>query len=240
MRHSAIYNILYKLLNYIYPQYFTELILTELVIFRTRLSKKTTRRRFIGQEELLVNIGAGSAGKNGWINMDAINNNKINCLWDCRKNLPFGDNSVKAIFTEHFIEHLDYDVEIPLLFSDMYRVIKPGGIIRIIVPDAEKYMRAYLQSGWNELEKVRPLIDNHVDYYSKKTMNTKMELVNFVFRQDYQHKFAYDFETLKYKLAEAGFKKIVQQNFNQSLNPELIIDTPERASESLYVEAVRE
>ena len=71
-------------------------------------------------------------------------------------------------------------------------------------------------------------------------MHTKMELVNWIFRQEYEHKFAYDFESMKYILNQAGFKTVVKQDYNKSLNNELLIDQPARASESIYVEAVKE
>jgi len=104
----------------------------------------------------LVNLGCGLSGKIGWVNVDIIKFPNVNCIYDCRKSLPFPENSVKSIFCEHFIEHLDYKEEVPFL-TECYRVLRVGGVIRIIVPDAEKYLRVYCEKGWGYLSKIHRL-----------------------------------------------------------------------------------
>lgn len=190
-------------------------------------------------KDLLVNIGAGPQGKPGWINVDLYNAPGINCLYDCRQSLPFPNNSVKGIFTEHFFEHIDYVEEVPYFLSECHRVLIPGGIIRIIVPDAEKYLNGYCKAGWENLSKIRPLDPEHTDFYFEFKYNTKLELINFVFRQNYEHKYAYDYETLELMLSKSGFSKVQRQEFGKSLMDELCLDQQIRASESLYVEAVK-
>jgi predicted SAM-dependent methyltransferase len=192
------------------------------------------------QVKCLINIGCGASNAQGWEGVDVVPSPGVTCVWDCRTSLPFDSDSARCIFTEHFIEHIDFYQEAPLLFKDIYRILKKGAVLRVIVPDAQKYVEGFMKDGWEELTKVRPLLPNNVDSYSKNTMHTKMELVNWIFRQEYEHKFAYDFESMKYILNQAGFKTVVKQDYNKSLNNELLIDQPARASESLYVEAVKE
>ena len=69
--------------------------------------------------------------------------------------------------------------------------------------------------------------------------NTKIELLNEVFRQAYDHKFAYDFETLEFLLRKYGFSRVLRQQYGLSLLADLCIDQERRKSESLYVEAVK-
>jgi predicted SAM-dependent methyltransferase len=152
--------------------------------------------------------------------------------------LPFADGSVRGLFAEHFFEHVDYTEEVPSLLSECHRVLQPGGRMRIIVPDAEQYMRAYLSEGWEALAALRPLHEGRVDHYFRCRYNTKMELINVVFRQGGQHKFAYDFETMKFVLEQFGFVDVRREQFGHSQMPELCIDSPRRATESLYVEAI--
>ena len=64
-----------------------------------------------------------------------------------------------------------------------------------------------------------------------------MELINVVFRQGHEHKFAYDFATLHFVLQRYGFSTVVRQGYGKSLMPELCLDQAVRASESLYVDA---
>ena len=87
--------------------------------------------------------------------------------------------------------------------------------------------------------RMRPLDAQHVDAWFKCKYNTKMELINVVFRQWFEHKFAYDHETLEFLLRPRGFSIVKRQEFGRSMMEELCIDSPERGSESLYVEAVK-
>jgi len=111
--------------------------------------------------------------------------------------------------------------------------------MRAVVPDAEKYMRAYCAEGWDDLIRVRPLNPDHSDVHFGSRFNTKMEVVNAMFRQYFDHKFAYDFPTLQFLFERYGFGKVCKQSFGQSMKPELCIDSADRSSESLYVEAVK-
>ena len=88
-----------------------------------------------------------------------------------------------------------------------------------------------------ELERIRSLAPEHIDPYSECKYNTPMELINEVFRQGHQHKFAYDFETLSFLLYRYGFSEVVRADYGSSLMPELILDQASRASESIYVDA---
>ncbi len=209
----------------------------ELHLSLLRLRGFNVKRKFKKLDDALVNIGPGPYGKSGWVNIDAWPEAGVNCVYDCRKSLPFPDSSVKGIFCEHLFEHLDFGEEAPKFLSECHRVLKPSGVIRLIVPDAEKYMRAYCLGGWDELTRIRPLNDQRGDYF--QTYNTRMELINMVFRQLWQHKYAYDFETLELVLHKNGFLRVVREQFGQSQMPDLCLDQPRRADESLYVEATR-
>ena len=60
-----------------------------------------------------------------------------------------------------------------------------------------------------------------------------------MFRQSYEHKYAYDEETMIRILRETGFSNAVRQSFGTSLDPEMTPDRKDRSGESLYVEAVK-
>jgi SAM-dependent methyltransferase len=59
------------------------------------------------------------------------------------KGLPFEDNSVDAGYHSHLLEHLDRETA-PKFLREILRVLKPGGRLRIVVPDFEEAARAYL------------------------------------------------------------------------------------------------
>jgi len=230
-------NSLKKVLQKFLPDYLIDQVIFELGLAKVNRSKNKILNQFKGQKNLKVNVGCGESGKPGWTNIDGFHTVNVAARWDCRTSLPFENESADAIFTEHFFEHIDYDAEAPLLLKDFYRVLKKGGTVRIIVPDAEKFARGYVSEGWAELTATRPLEEGNIDAYSKYKYKTKMELVNHIFRQHYQHKYAYDFDTLKMLLQEAGFNNIVKSGFNSSKFPVFNIDMEVRRHESLYVDA---
>lgn len=211
----------------------------ELFLAWVRLKSRNVPRQYRNAKDLLVNLGAGQRGKEGWVNVDVMPASGINCVYDCRNHLPFPNESVKAIFCEHFFEHIDYTEEVPDFLSECYRVLQPGGVIRIVVPDGAKYLRAYCSGGWDELSQTRPLDLNHTDTQLHCQYNTPMELINVVFRNGFQHKFIYDHETLEFLLRRYGFSQVERQEFGQTVLSELNLDAPHRRSESLYIEAIK-
>jgi predicted SAM-dependent methyltransferase len=217
-----------RVLLLLFPYHLLKQIQFETHMLLVRLRSRNITRAYEGKRDLLVNIGAGSLGKEGWINLDGFLEKNVNCLYDARKCLPFPTNSVRGIFTEHFFEHLDYIEEAPLFLSECYRVLQKGSVLRIIIPDGEKYLKAYGEGRWQDLTELRQI--EH---------NTIMEQINAAFRQGQQHKFSYDFETTDFILKRNGFQDVRKQAFGRSVMPEICIDNPVRAPESLYVEAIK-
>jgi predicted SAM-dependent methyltransferase len=207
--------------------------------WKVRANRRKIKKALSFKTSLYANVGAGGVGlPNGWVNIDFTQFKNIHYVFDCRKELPFGSESVKGLFTEHFFEHLDFLTEVPLFLKETYRVLQHGGCIRIIVPDAEKYLFAYCNEGWEQLKQTRPLNDDLIDSMGIE-YQTKMELINEVFRQGGEHKYAWDFETLRMVLNRAGFTKVYKKEYLESNDQNLAIDMESRKFESLYVEAIR-
>lgn len=190
-------------------------------------------RRFAGCQDLLVNVGCGRNGLPGWVNVDSVAAPHVTCIYDCRRRLPLPTGSARAIFTEHFVEHLDYVEEVPAFLAECRRVLAPGGSLRIVVPDGRKYLLSYAEGGWDALSAFSPLVQGE----DRHKFSTPMEVVNAHFRQAGQHRFSYDFETLRLRLETAAFADVEQCAFGLSRLAELAIDNATRATESLYVEA---
>ncbi|MDH3598267.1 MAG: methyltransferase domain-containing protein [Candidatus Tectomicrobia bacterium] len=214
-------------------------VLGELKLAWLRLKSRRVEAELAHLQDQLINLGCGRSGQPGWINIDVAPAPGVTYTFDCRRRLPFADNTARGIYTEHFFEHLDYTEEAPYFLSECRRVLKAGGVLRIVIPDAEKYVRAYCDPGWEAISRVRDLSNDHFDRFAECRYNTKMELLNEVFRQAYEHKFAYDFATLEFILLKYGFSRVVRQAYDCSLLEEFRIDQERRKSESLYVEAVK-
>jgi predicted SAM-dependent methyltransferase len=198
-----------------------------------------TKLKCKSMNRVRVNVGCGLNPTSGWINLDVLRCPGV-MYWDCTKGLPFNDGTVDAIYSEHFFEHIDYDSEAKQFLRECLRCLKSQGTIRIVVPDAGAYLQLYAKGDWDELAARRPLIkegDNYRDGWLGSIYKTRMEFINAIFRQYGEHKFAYDAETLILMLKEVGFSSSVETTYNVSSDPKMAVDTPERKTESLYVEA---
>jgi hypothetical protein len=123
----------------------------------------------------------------------------------------------------------------------MLAMLEPGGVIRLVVRDAGMYLRLYCEPGWQKLVAARPLekeCERYRDTWLGERYATKMEMINAVFRQNGQHRYAYDAETLLLTLREAGFADAVCCRYGESRNG-TPPDRVERQSESLYVEGTK-
>jgi len=94
-------------------------------------SKTLTERKM---KSAKLHLGCGYVIKKGFINID--NNPDVNPDIVCNlghEKLPFEDDSVNYVFSNHFFEHLDTDESIFLL-DELYRVCKPGAVIKLVCP----------------------------------------------------------------------------------------------------------
>src|SRR5216683_1624924 len=110
------------------------------------------RSKFRGKANLKLNIGCGANVVAGWINIDLDGPAEV-FRWDCRRGIPCDDGSVDLIFAEHVFEHLDPWTGARFL-SECKRCLRSGGTVRIVVPDAGKYLQLY-QGDWSAFISVR-------------------------------------------------------------------------------------
>jgi len=132
---------------------------------------------------------------------------------------------VNYVFVEHALEHLNFS-DGTLALRELYRVMTSGGVIRIIVPDLERYCSAYSVSDRNWFKLAGP------------KFTTLAEGFNYVFFNHF-HRFMYDFESLSLMLKEVGFNHIIKSSHLGSEYKELCqdMDLPNRKALNLYVEA---
>jgi predicted SAM-dependent methyltransferase len=87
---------------------------------------------FKNSKTVKLNIGCGTDYKKGWLNIDNNSDDNIEKLdlnWDLREKLPFDDESVDFVFSEHFFEHLTPE-EGKKTINDLMDLLKPGGVMR--------------------------------------------------------------------------------------------------------------
>jgi len=206
----------------------------DLHFIRVRLSHTFGREHALlrarvrqAKRPLFLNLGSGPRGleTSSWINVDGFMDANVQYVIDLTRPLPFDDASFDGIFCEHVIEHFDLEQGKAIL-AECRRILCPGGVLRVIVPDGAILMRAYFDAPEMLISRRRT------------ESGLAMEAINSYFRQRYEHQCTYDFELMRHALTQTGFNIITQEKYRSGRGPEaLLIDDPKYEWESLYVEA---
>ena len=111
---------------------------------------------------LLLNLGCGDRTHSAWVNIDYSRAAKIKAWlvvrrWvrsplpsnylnhDLRKGIPFADGAAEVTYSSHVLEHLPRELGLGFC-REQWRVLRLGGIIRVVVPDLEGLAFEYLNS----------------------------------------------------------------------------------------------
>lgn len=182
--------------------------------------------------EIHLHLGCGRKYLPGFVNVDANPRQKIDLWLDVRNGIPFRDNSVASIYTTHMLEHFFPD-ELQRLLGECYRVLHPGGGMRIIVPSLRTAIEAYN----------RQQIEWFNDHFPRHYDSLGGRFANFIFC-DGQHRSAFDYAHMEEMLRRAGFSEVIEVGEGRSrLYGEKVpsYDPADREGlpHSLYVEAFK-
>lgn len=78
-----------------------------------------------------------------WVNFDFVaaeGVRQVNLLG----RLPLPDNAAQLVYSSHFLEHIPKS-QVESFLNECWRVLEPGGVLRLVVPDLENIARTYLQ-----------------------------------------------------------------------------------------------
>lgn len=210
-----------------------------------------------------VNIGCGSSPTRGWVNFD--NSFSIRATrWplvvpvlaklrlltpqsadlarmaaarniqfaNAAVRIPCASGSVSAVYSSHMIEHLDRG-EARAFLAEVRRILRPGGVVRIAAPDIAGLVQDYLAT-------------RDADGFITAThmgLNRPAGLiawVKWVLVGPRHHLWMYDGDSLTRLLHEAGFADVAIMSPGKTIMEDPGgLDLAERASESVYVEAVQ-
>ena len=147
-----------------------------------------------------INLGSGHWKLEGWVNVDL---DAVSCpevVADLSAPLPFADSVADFMHTEDFLDQLGLD-QARRFLQECHRILKPGGVIRILTPDVKQLARMYL----HEPEGLKQLWRDNVPVPLQ--LGTAAEVLNLGMRFA-GHTFLYDADTLGALLAECGFTPI--------------------------------
>jgi len=111
----------------------------------------------------MLNVGCGSYFDQRWTNIDFYSASPDVIRHDIRKGLPFPAASFGVVYHSHILEHLDRAAGLALM-RECNRVLKPHGILRVVVPDLEFSCRFYLESLERVLSETTAVAREHYDW----------------------------------------------------------------------------
>jgi predicted SAM-dependent methyltransferase len=169
--------------------------------------------------------GCGGNTPAGWINSDIAAGPGVDICCDILKGIPLEDESVECISSQHGLPELGIWDQVPAL-RELHRVLKPGGVLRMSLPDLDLFIDAY-RSGRADAF--------HVHAWDTPAGNF---ITHMLWHSTIKTPFTYAFAEELMK--KAGFREVYRTGYRQT-NTAIaeIVDLDNREAESFYIEAVK-
>jgi predicted SAM-dependent methyltransferase len=179
-------------------------------------------RRYLGTHRVRkLQIGTGPNPLTGWLNTDLDidpQHRDLVVFLDATKRFPFDDMTFDYILSEHQIEHIA-EADALAMVRECFRVLRPGGRVRIATPDLAAIVRLYDDP-----------LDHAEQHYVEWAMatlrpdvrsgNPRCYVINQMFGA-YGHRFIYDHDTLSQIISGVGFVDVGRQRPGESDDPVL-------------------
>ena len=201
-----------------------------------------------------VNLGCGPQIPAGWLNVDYALGARLARVpllrpllrrlglfgldWDpsifihdITKPFPWADASVEVVYSSHTLEHLTRE-QGQFVMAEAHRVLKPGGIIRIVVPDLDHFVQRYLDKKF----KADRFMEELGVLYSPYPSALKTLLAPFI---QFPHKCMYDTDSMVALMTRTGFRAAPRRPFESAIADIGAIEMAERTAEAVIVEGIR-
>ena len=211
------------------------------------------------QNKLYVQYGCGLSAPKEWINFDASSTLRIqktpilrelfkgkvkvifpdNVLFgDILKGLPVNNDSCDAVFCSHVLEHLSYE-DFQLALRNTYKILKKGGVFRVIVPDLEIAARNYISSLDNN-DNSASISFMESTMLGKKSRPRGIKGFLTLFFGNSNHLWMWDFNSLSSQLIKNNFKDIRRYKFNDSSNKLFsLVEDKSRFKNAVAIECIK-
>ncbi len=211
----------------------------------TKFNAHLLRRKIAEEGVGRLHVGCGNVLLKDWLNVFyekrqvygqiRRENGALRLNYNLLKPWPVENNSIEFIAGSHFIEHLDLNDGLRFL-QEAFRVLRPGGAIRLSCPDLEIYANYYVKRD-------KAFFDHKLirEWCTFKKAETPGEIfIAKAYDSGGSHKWFYDFDSLKHILECAGFTRARKCTRLEGVVPDLeTIEPPGRELETLYVEAIK-
>jgi predicted SAM-dependent methyltransferase len=154
--------------------------------------------------------------------------NNINFA-DARRHIPHPSSSVAVVYASHMLEHLDRR-DADAFLVEAYRVLEPGGVLRLAVPDLHRYITKYTET--HDADALIHGMHTCVDRPRSLLGRLRAALIG-----PRHHQWMYDAQSLCALLQKHGFADVrALEAGNTGISDPGALNLHERADESLYVE----
>ncbi len=139
----------------------------------------------------------------GWVHVDLCDMPHINYKSSIDDLSMFDDNSADLIYSSHSFEYFDRQQAVDVL-AEWRRVLKPGGTLRLAVPDFDALLKVYAQTG--ELGRILGPLYGRMEIETEQGPKTLY------------HKTVYNFADLETLLVENGFANVRRYDWQQTIH----------------------
>jgi predicted SAM-dependent methyltransferase len=164
---------------------------------RTLATRRAAITRLNARGGLRLHLGSGDVRRPGWVNVDI--HPAADLRLDVRRAWPFADGSATEVYAEHLFEHLASPGEVTHFLAEARRALGSGGTVRLSVPDLARHVRAYVEHDATFRTAFTPFLPAETVTWA--------DALNHHFRQQGEHLYSYDAETLADRLRAAGFEE---------------------------------
>ncbi len=122
----------------------------------------------------LLNLGCGTSHHPDWINIDFESNHAEVIACNLLGGIPYPDDFFDVVYHSHVLEHFPR-AEADKFLAHCFRVLKKGGLLRVVVPDLENIVKCYLEKLQQCLDGVTSANDEYdwimLELYDQVTRN---------------------------------------------------------------------
>jgi predicted SAM-dependent methyltransferase len=180
---------------------------------------------------LYIQYGCGLSAPMGWRNFDASPTLRFERLpvigrfytkndirfpmnveyGDIVKGLPIEINSCKGIYCSHILEHLSLN-DFRIALKNTYRILQPGGVFRLVLPDLEYYINQYHNN--NSTDAALLFMQETSLGYEHRPKKLKSFISSWIGNS--HHFWMWDYKSISQELLNAGFANVQRANYNSS------------------------
>ena len=140
-------------------------------------------------EDLRLHIG-GVHPRQGWKILNIQPGPHVDFVGSCTDLGEFATSSVAEVYASHVFEHLGYQSELPEVLRSLKRILKPGGYLRLSVPDLDLLCRMFTHPDlplYARFHLMRVMYGGQIDKFDfHKVGFTKEILADFLLREEFE------------------------------------------------------